>query len=417
MPNDERGLEAPDAEAGAPEHAVHGLLAELGRAGVGADERFVRSVLARAASVAGQEAAAPASRAPVALPAGAAGASPASRRAGPPVRWRRWTLSSVAAAAAAIAVAYLALAPSGEAHALLVEARRNVVVIRDGRRLLARPGMRLQIADELVADGFFSAAAFTWGYGAASPTTIRLGQNGRLRLGLGAAGKHLSLEAGQIHVRAEPRAARSSLTITTPHALATIDATDFTLSASGDGTRLDVDRGQVQLRPGSEQAPHTVGPGQYVEVRGGRVEVGSGAPTVTALHLIDADTGRPFARAGLSPLVDGQVVALATLPAQRVTVVADVAGGVGSVLFRVNGTDPKRASGAGGAKGPGTAQVENNPPYTLTGNAPVTPGAPVHYHGWSPADGEHVIEVVPFAGAAGAGAAGTALRLRVVVVR
>ena len=108
--------------------------------------------------------------------------------------------------------------------------------------------------------------------------------------------------------------------------------------------------------------------------------------------MVDADAGKD-----IQPLVDGDVLNLATLPTRNLSVRANTAPGtVGSVRFVLNGQP---------------VQTENILPYSLAGNT-----ASNGYLPWTPAAGEHNLVAIPYSEPRGQGAAGQALTVRFQVI-
>ena len=118
-------------------------------------------------------------------------------------------------------------------------------------------------------------------------------------------------------------------------------------------------QGSVELQRHHEPAHHTVASGQFGEVAHGAFNAGTNSAAIAAFHLIDADSGKSIAP--FSPLQNDGRIRLSALAGKRFTIVATVTGIVGSVMFRTRFED-----------GDLSDLVEENPPYTLTGNRPVS---------------------------------------------
>ncbi|MCL4838829.1 MAG: glycine--tRNA ligase subunit beta, partial [Thermoanaerobaculia bacterium] len=110
---------------------------------------------------------------------------------------------------------------------------------------------------------------------------------------------------------------------------------------------------------------------------------------VTQLMLVNADTDRD-----LWPLVNGATLDFATLPTRNLSVRAEVAGSVGSVVFSLDG---KRI------------QTESIVPYTIAGD---TNG---DYNPWTPPVGSRTLIVTPYSAAGASGSSGTALTVSFTV--
>lgn len=118
---------------------------------------------------------------------------------------------------------------------------------------------------------------------------------------------------------------------------------------------------------------------------------------VASLTLIDADTDQPVP--GQETLLDGAVINLAQLPHRRLSVRANVSGGmVGSVRFGLDGVVSHR--------------VENHQPYALEGDA----ANGTDYLPWTPTVGEHRLTATPYSASGAGGTAGEALSVRFTVI-
>lgn len=76
-------------------------------------------------------------------------------------------------------------------------------------------------------------------------------------------GKHLRLDQGTLTAHVTPQPARAPLIATTDLARATVRGTVFTLTAGTSATRLDVQRGRVELERLADSANVTVAEGQF----------------------------------------------------------------------------------------------------------------------------------------------------------
>ncbi len=114
---------------------------------------------------------------------------------------------------------------------------------------------------------------------------------------------------------------------------------------------------------------------------------------VTTLTLINADTGTALA----DPFTGGPLD-LAALPTRNLSIRANTSpSAVGSVKF---GLDQNA-----------TYRIENNAPYSLSGNT-ATDG----YHPWTPGVGTHTVTATPYSGGNATGKKGVALTVVMTVV-
>jgi hypothetical protein len=108
-------------------------------------------------------------------------------------------------------------------------------------------------------------------------------------------------------------------------------------------------------------------------------------PTITDFSLINADTDKV-----VGELLPGATINYLALGTDKINIRANVVpGSVGSVKFNLDGV----------------TKIENASPYTWAGDK-ATPNGP-DYLGFTPSLGTHNIEVTPYAGPNGTGAAGT----------
>ncbi|SHJ59590.1 repeat domain (List_Bact_rpt) [Hymenobacter daecheongensis DSM 21074] len=116
-------------------------------------------------------------------------------------------------------------------------------------------------------------------------------------------------------------------------------------------------------------------------------------PAVTGLMLVNADTD-----ADIQPMTDGMTLELAALPTRNLNIRAVTSSAtVGSVVFALSGAQVRGHS-------------ESVAPYALFSDVQGD------YSAWTPALGSYSLTATPYAGAAGAGAAGQPLALSFLVL-
>jgi hypothetical protein len=124
---------------------------------------------------------------------------------------------------------------------------------------------------------------------------------------------------------------------------------------------------------------------------------GGGAPRVTALTLINADTNEPQVIPGTDSAVisDNATIDLSALPTRNLNVRADTVSAA-SVRFDYDSTSAFR--------------TESLPPFALAGD---TDG---NYSAWTPAPGGHILVATPFPATSASGAQGTAVAVHFTVM-
>jgi len=118
---------------------------------------------------------------------------------------------------------------------------------------------------------------------------------------------------------------------------------------------------------------------------------------VTTLMLVSS-TGNTSTQQDLMPITDGMVINLATLPTNKLNVLAYTSPNiVGSVLFKLSGQQNRK-------------QTESQAPYVLFGD---NKGA---YNSWTPALGNYTLSAVPYSERSGKGTAGSGMTVNFTVV-
>jgi hypothetical protein len=163
----------------------------------------------------------------------------------------RWAAAAACVALVAGAALYHGLQvekPSGTAVAAVREASPGVKITRarDRRVEKAEAGMEIFEGDTIDAD---SGAHLTLGY-PGEETTVKAGSSvrgTRLTVGAAGSGKRLHLDAGLIEAAAAPQPADRTMVVTTPHAMAEVRGTRFSMWDDGAATWLEVTEGEVTL--------------------------------------------------------------------------------------------------------------------------------------------------------------------------
>jgi hypothetical protein len=120
-------------------------------------------------------------------------------------------------------------------------------------------GYRLRTGDEvLVPANAFAVVAYE-----GEATRIRAGGGTHLVFGAVDEGKQLTLVSGSISATVAPQPKDDPMSITTPHAIATVLGTEFSLSVLSNASRLDVVEGSVRLERREDEKAIVVPAGFY----------------------------------------------------------------------------------------------------------------------------------------------------------
>ncbi|HLX64893.1 MAG TPA: FecR family protein [Planctomycetota bacterium] len=148
----------------------------------------------------------------------------------------------------------------------------SVSILRGGRAITAERGTTLLDGDTMKLEGIASATLVY-----PDKTELELSAWAELKF-LGGAGdsnaKSLQLNAGTLSAQVTPQPANSPMTLQTPHALATVEGTQFELNVKEQSTRIEVSEGRVRFEDRIHHTSQDVGAGQTAEA--------GGAPAVPA---------------------------------------------------------------------------------------------------------------------------------------
>ncbi len=156
------------------------------------------------------------------------------------------------------------LAPDVVAVALVREATAPSYAQLGSKKRELRAGLAL-VPGETVETGPGASATLTY----ESSATLALGEQSRVALpavepahGTPGGRAAVTLTAGELRVAARPRPVGRPLVVATPHALATVLGTRFSLLVSTESTQMEVQEGQVLFEDLSSESVVTVVAGQ-----------------------------------------------------------------------------------------------------------------------------------------------------------
>jgi hypothetical protein len=148
---------------------------------------------------------------------------------------------------------------------MLAAADGDVAVLRAGRRLDARPGLRLEAGD-VIRPEKDARAEIGW---AGEATRVTLAGGAEASVGDASAGKRIDLNRGALEAVVAPQPERRPLAFHTPQAVATVLGTRLRLAVASGATRLDVAEGRVRLLRRSDRKSVEVGAGRFAVAGGG----------------------------------------------------------------------------------------------------------------------------------------------------
>ncbi len=173
---------------------------------------------------------------------------------------RHWRgVAVLAACIVLLAVVAVSLIPM-ETVALLEQTAPGLMIKR-GATMVTSPaaGYRLRVGDEILVPTNASAIVAYEG----EATRIRAGSGARFTFESTDEGKQLALVAGTISARVAPQPRDDPMSISTPHAIATVHGTEFSLSILSNASRLDVVEGSVRLERREDEKAIVVPAGFY----------------------------------------------------------------------------------------------------------------------------------------------------------
>jgi hypothetical protein len=173
---------------------------------------------------------------------------------------RHWRAALAwAACVLGLAIAGVLLMPK-ETVALLEQTAPGLSIKR-GAGTVASPatGFRLRAGDEvLVPVNAFAVVAYE-----GEATRIRAGGGAHLVVEATDGGKQLTLTVGTLSANVAPQPKDEPMSITTPHSIATVLGTEFSLSVLSNASRLDVVEGSVRLERRDDEKAIVVPAGFY----------------------------------------------------------------------------------------------------------------------------------------------------------
>lgn len=187
---------------------------------------------------------------------------PADRGGQGAIAWvgRHWRAAIALAACVVGLAAALAFLQPQETVALLEQSAPGLAV-RRGSATVEAPasGFRLRAGDEVwVPMNAFAVVAYE-----GEVTRIRAGGGARLVIEAADGGKQLTLNGGSLSANVAPQPKDEPMSITTPHAVATMLGTEFSLSVLTNASRLDVVEGSVRLERREDEKAIVVPAGFY----------------------------------------------------------------------------------------------------------------------------------------------------------
>jgi len=346
-------------------------------------------------------------------------------------RARRATPASFAPwlgiAAAVVLVAGVALyfsrsqnGHTAEAVATLISAASDARIVRDGRPISVSAGEGLFASDQLSA-GSAGVARIEYSDGsmvelAAKASAVLLGGDAN-------ASKQVRLTQGGLSARVAKQNGKPFV-LSTPHATATVLGTQFVLAVDPGSTRLDVNEGRVRIERASD-AKSVIVEGGFFAVAAANQDlvarkIGSDVVVVTppvvapapvepavpafgivAFHLVDTANSQPIR--GFSPLEDGAVLELRTLPKGLTLTVVTNPKEVAKIVFDVDGKK--------------NFKDEVDPPYSLSTNWIDKATGQDRFNPWTLGVGKHTVTATPYESNKPNAKAGAALTVRFEIVK
>jgi len=310
-----------------------------------------------------------------------------------------------------------------EAIATLTSMAPDGRIVRDGRSLTLSAGADLLANDQLSAG---SASGTRLEYGDGSSIEISARGSAQILDGHTNASKQLRITQGKLTARVAKQNGKPFV-LTTPHATATVLGTELELAVDASSTRLDVSEGSVRIERSSDKRSVVVDGGFFAVAAANQDlvarKIGSDAvvatpppekvtppePTppappafgIVAFHLVDTATSQPIR--GFSPLEDGAVLELRTLPKGLTLTVVTNPREVAKIVFDVDGKKHFKD--------------EVDPPYSLSTNWIDKATGQDRYNPWTLGVGKHTVTATPYESTKPNAKAGTALTVRFEIVK
>jgi len=342
-----------------------------------------------------------------------------------PASFAPWLGIAAAVMLIAGAALYFSRSQNGntaEAIATLISAASDARIVRDGRPISVSSGEGLFANDQLSAG---SAGVARIEYSDGSMVELAAKASAVLLSGDTNASKQVRLTQGGLSARVAKQSGKPFV-LSTPHATATVLGTQFILAVETGSTRLDVTEGKVRIERISD-AKSVVVEGGFFAVAAANQElvarkIGSDAVVVTppvvapapapaepavpafgivAFHLVDTANSQPIR--GFSPLGDGAVLELRTLPKGLTLTVVTNPKEVAKIVFDVDGKK--------------NFKDEVDPPYSLSTNWIDKATGQDRFNPWTLGVGKHTVTATPYESNKPNAKAGAALTVRFEIVK
>lgn len=329
----------------------------------------------------------------------------------------------IAAALALVAGVVLVYSRSGnnsiEALATLTTMTPDTRVVRDGRPIT------LSVGEDLVANDQVSAGAGVTRleYSDGSAVELAASSSAQVLAGNTTASKQIRLTQGTLSARVAKQNGKAFV-LSTPHATATVLGTHLQLAVDAGSTRLDVNEGSVRIERSSDKRSVVVDGGFFAVAATNQDfvarKIGSDtvvvappektppepAPAVpafgiVAFHLVDTATSQPIR--GFSPLENGAVLELRTLPKGLTLTLTTNPKEIAKIVFDVDGKKHFKD--------------EVDPPYSLSVNWIEKDTGKDRYNPWTLGVGKHTVTATPYDSTKPNAKAGTALTVNFEIVK
>jgi ferric-dicitrate binding protein FerR (iron transport regulator) len=230
----------------------------------------------------------------------------------------------------------------------------HVRLVRDGEEQPATHGRQLAPGDRVLTAGGSVALEYK------DRTRLELRGRGELEVSKSRRSEERRVHVKQGQVRAEvPKESGASLHVDTPHAAATSKDGAFDLEVRLEATNVSVEKGELEFEADAGEK-RTVSEGQGDT---------TGEPRITGFNLLNAE-----ADTIVGPLMDGDIVSLADVGTDSISVMADVSDATVVVVFR---------------RQDGSRQTEEVRPFVAFGDSDGD------FYDWRPEPGTYTIRATP----------------------
>ncbi len=289
-----------------------------------------------------------------------------------PFSWRPWSLAAAAAVVTCVVLVVTHAPPPPPTIAWLDTVKGTVSVADKTVQVGAGLPQGRQLS---VEEGSEATLRFADG------SLMQVGGGARLSVIESQDGIRTHLLRGRILATVTPQRSHHHFSVQCPQMLVQVVGTVFSIKSANDAAYLSVREGKVQAERLQDRLTVMLGAGQSVTAALGQPFVPStdAAPVVEGKILgftvCDALSGNPLA--GGSPLVNGAVIDLSSLPDQPINLRANAESTVDEVLFSCDGPDGH------------SQRREELAPFYLTGDldGQISP--------WMPAAGTYRITAIP----------------------